>query len=317
MLLQSIISQGSFLNEDLQDVSQFITGGIETNINEFLWFRPYLSTDFPEVICNKKYFYLYATDHDSNLGGIYWGEGDNINGTDFDELGLIIEGFQAETPFLVRDDSVQDNEVIHLFYHTGGSEQGNNGKQQTRLLTTSGGELHIANWTDRGRPLGLEAGENHTGYLKLYKNPTETNYIGIHLTKGGLPPEYKFSKTTTNVRNIEREGVYDIYNGIQENYRVKPSYGMYFERYGIRWFLGTIEPLVGDENSEPDKQLILAKTNEDLQITEQVVVLNYGDKTRNYEIFIEDNYAHVYFNRIRTNVWYGRYNLENLLNYLD
>src|SRR5690606_13724923 len=97
-----IISQSSIGEFQLASpIQNVLTLGTDVTPNSIYWFRPYLSSEFPEITCDKTYLFLYSTDHDSGGGGggIYWGKGNNLDCSDFEELGLIIEGYQAETPF--------------------------------------------------------------------------------------------------------------------------------------------------------------------------------------------------------------------------
>src|SRR5690606_24837432 len=110
---------------------------------------------------------IYSSDHAPSGGGIAWGECDDLMGTGFVEKGVIISGNQAETPILLHvplSVSGLSEDEVFLYYHTSAGEPGNDGKQQTRLITCSGGVLHNTQWTDRGRPLGLYNDDSHTGY---------------------------------------------------------------------------------------------------------------------------------------------------------
>lgn len=161
----------------------------QTSIASLFWPQIYKSSEWLEITTTKPYFILYSTDHDTSIGGIWWGEFDSldnnvING--FIENGKILDGDQAETPFLLKvpiAESGLTNDTIFLYYHTDTTETGNDSKQQTRLRTTTGGALHSATWTDRGRPLGIVAGETHTGYLRVWKKGI-SNYLGHHVYSG-------------------------------------------------------------------------------------------------------------------------------------
>jgi len=146
--------------------------------NSLYWPHVYRAVDWPEITTNKNYFILYSTDHDldssSTGGGIWWGEFDSFTETGitgFIEKGLIIEGYQAETPWLIRiPTSVSGlaNDTIFLYYHTYQSP-GYVIDQETQLITTTGGELHTATWTLRDKPLNPPlTGEDHLGYSRPF-----------------------------------------------------------------------------------------------------------------------------------------------------
>lgn len=170
------------------------------------------SSDYPEITTTKAYFVLYSTDHDASIGGkIAWGQFDSFSGNSlfgFVESGIIKSGFQAETPFLIRiptSESGLATETLFLYYHTDNTDPDNAGFQQTHLMTTTGGLLHTATWTDRGKVLGIIGDENHTGYLRIHKRGVN-DYVAIHLSKAGDPGQAKYS-TSTNGLAFTRQSI--------------------------------------------------------------------------------------------------------------
>jgi hypothetical protein len=156
---------------------------VDTTSTTILSMRPYLSADFPEVTTTKTWFWLWSTDHDAGDGGIWWGQSDDLDFTNFVESGKIIDLYQAETPWLVRNPDHTDK--LFLYYHTNATDPSNvAGMQETHLMTAPSGTLHGASWTQRGKPLGNEVGENHTGYAIVYRNGTG-DWEAFHLIIGG------------------------------------------------------------------------------------------------------------------------------------
>ncbi len=292
-----------------------IEGGVDSVISGFLFFNAYETVKFPEVVCDKKYFFLYSTDHDSSGGILAWGKGDKLDLRDFKEVGVIANQYQSETPRLLRIPS-EDGEVLHLYFHTNATDLINGGSQQTRLWTSSGSaELHEMNWTDRGNPLGILTDENHTGYLYPYKI-AEDSYLGIHLITANVPQHYRFS-TSTDGRTWVRGSDYDIDSFIDaENTYIKPSYGLFFNYYGRQWWLGTLVNGSGTQNlSGINKDLVLAKST-NFQVTEICAKLN-DDHNRNYSIYKDGDIAQVYVEYpAPSDIYHATYDLNNLKNYL-
>lgn len=163
-----------------------------TALDSLYWPQIYKSSDWIEFSTTKPYFTIYSSDHSTTGGGVAWGECDDMFGNGFIERGLIVSGNQAETPWLVRVPSSISGitEEVFLYYHTSSGESGNDGKQQTRLITTSGGAaLHLCEFTDRGRPLGIFNDDVHTGYCRVRIN-SNNKLIAQHLTVGGSNPKF-------------------------------------------------------------------------------------------------------------------------------
>jgi hypothetical protein len=301
----------------LEDLSLRITSGQQTTLTSISWFNAYKTSEFPEVVCDKTYFFLYSTDHDAGSGGINWGKGDNLDLTDFVEVAQIFNGYQAETPKLIRVPLAEnpDTEVLHLFYHTNSTDPENEGIQQTRLKTSEGGaELHLMTWVDRGNPLGVVTGENHTGYFMPYLRGVN-DWIGVHITKGGLPQPWFFS-TSTDGRTWARGSQIDTIQGTENGYFAQLSEGKYFNYLNEQWWIGQIHPETGGL-TDADRLLIIAKSDSDYNTISQQAILNNQDENIRYSVYIDtNNKAHVYLTNPVSKLYHGVYDLENLNDFI-
>lgn len=162
----------------------------DTSLDSIFWAQPYKSSLYPQVTTTKNYFVIYSTDHDTDTsssgGKIAWGEFDSFDGdvlSGFVERGVIRTGYQNESPFAITIPTAVSglaSDDFFLYYHTMYTDPRNvSGVQETHLMTCSGGELHNAAWTERGKVLGLETGEDHTGYAKIWKRDDGV-YVAHH-----------------------------------------------------------------------------------------------------------------------------------------
>lgn len=310
------------INHDIYDIQVALNNATAfSGTPMVMWFKPYLASLFPEITCDKTYIFLYSTDHKtSNIGGIYWGKGNNLNCSDFVEQGLIIDVYQAESPQLVRIPSsiCGDSDVIHLYYHTNTSDPTNSSRQQSHLITTAGGLLHTTTWTQRGLILG--GTEAHTGYLKVYEKGIST-YQGIHILAGGVPQEYGFSASTTG-RLYTRINEFNRTFYLPIGFQYKPVTGIFIiDLYNNNWYIGNVVPVdfVGDTtfcliklnaNLQPKQFCINLNNNVGIPI---VIEKSYGD----LEVYIENSIAYLYWTDGVGSVKFAKYNLSNLLNYPD
>lgn len=319
MLLQ-VISQSNNLypETDSTTLTEALLVSSLTSTSVY-WFRPYLAADYPEVTCDKTYFFMWSTDHNSS-GGIWWGKGNNLDLSDFTELGQVVASvYSNETPFLMRFSG--NAEPLSLYYHSDATDPENSGIQETRLITTTGGLLHTATWTDRGNPLGSEAGDQHLGYFKAWDNGV--NKIGIHYKKGsnnstGFIGEWQYSILAADGYSVTRGDLFDVTANIDSGRRYVPSFGEFFKLYNQWWWLGTTESATLPFGSgEETKQLVLAKANSNFEITQQLRVLNNGEFTEGtWEVNVEGFTAHLYFNNLGTDVKYATLDLVQLSNYI-
>ena len=202
----------------------------QTSINTIFWAQPYKSSDFPMVTTTKPYFVIYSTDHYSGTsstdGWIYWGEFDSFDGnrlTGFIERGLIREGYQNESPFALNVPAAVSGitDEFFLFYHTMSTDPRNSGIQETHLMTCAGGELHNTTWTEQVKPLPVQTGDDHLGYLRPFEKADGT-FVGHHLYDGLNYLGGAWS-TSTNGINWTRGGTYTGYENMPDGlcfYRV-------------------------------------------------------------------------------------------------
>jgi hypothetical protein len=295
----------------------------EVSINSFYFITPYKAVDYPEVNCDKTYFFVYSTDHDDGAGAIWWGKGNNLDLSDFQELGLITTGYQSETPVLMKiptTESGLQTDTIFMYYHTGTDDPANTNAQETRLLTCAGGDLHTASWTDRGNPLGLLEGESHTGYFRIYKRGAN-DYIGTHITFGGLSQEWKYSTSTDGLTFVRGPKV-DVRTSVNINYFAQPSDGMYFKYNGIQYWIGNAHPRKNSGIFDIDRKLILTRMdNGEFGKMTELDVLNNGTVNLRHGAYIENGIAHIYAtyptvsNSGGDQIYYGKYDLRNINQY--
>ena len=302
-------------SEDLFDVSlklQANTSAIP--VKSFYFFYPYKTTDFSKVVCDKEYFFLFSTDHDSNLGGLFIGKGNNLDLSDFQYVGQIqIFGSQIETPRLV-----ERNGVLFMYSHTDSNESGNNNMQQTRVHTYSGlaAELQtITTWVDGGRPLGIVGDDNHTGYFNTYPN-SSVGDIGIHITRGGLPQPCASSISSDGGYTYTRlEEDIDSITGVETNYFAQLQDGRYFTYKGQQFWIGHLHPqsnIVTTGIWKVEKKIIIAKTTNAYfsSITQKRQI--YPDLMLRSSPYIVGDIAYVYFTKLKTDLYVGKYDLRNL-----
>lgn len=275
----------------------------DSSLDNFLWFNGYRTADYTGLTIDTNYFFLYSSDHDND--GVYLGKANNLNCSDFVEAGKITVTASAETPHFLQIDAAPDSDKLHLFCH---GSYGGSITQETKLFTTSGGDLLTSTWTDRGTVLGVEVDETHTGYTKVFTHQND-GFRAVHLTVGGTSAEYKFSSSSDG-RTFTRDGVVDLHTYMPTGYELKASYGNYFKKFGKHWFIGTIETL-GAIVGSIDKNIILAKTDVDMNITELVSVIDSTNR-RNTECYVEGNTAHLYITNTEDSIHYSTFDLNQL-----
>ena len=310
MIIQTIISQGNNVKGIQVNPIKLKLNAASLNDDSFYWFNAYKTSEFPGLTFDTDYFFLRSTNHDSNNGGIYLGKGNDLALSDYEELGLIFDGHQAETPILYYD----SNHIrpIHLYYHTDASDPANGGIQKTHLKTTTGGDLITSTWTQETPPLGTESGDDHLGYLNFWNNGNDL--IGIHYKKAVLEPsgfigEQQYS-TYNNDGTWTRGSIVDTTSFTLPNQFAQLSFGIFFKKYNQWWWMGLTRyaPLTNIES-----RVILCKANSSFQITERIATV--------YEIGgaplmrIEDDTMHIY-SSINAGISYATFDLEQLQNYL-
>lgn len=286
----------------------------DVSISTLYWPKIYKSSDWGAVTTTKDYFVIYSTDHDAGVGGIYWGEFDDFDGNilnGFSENGLIVEDYQAETPYLVEiptSESGLGADTLFLYYHTNDSDPSNAvGAQETHLITSTGGALHSATWNDQGKPLGLLGGETHTGYLKVYKRGVG-DYLGIHLTVGGGSSVVKFS-TSSDGLAWTRGDALDKTVGV--------PVGSEYQREQITPFVynatlyGLVVLIIGS-----DKYFSICELDSDYVPSSFVKsIYKFIDGTRHQESYIEGDFLRCLYKTVNTNSDYYMitYKLSELL----
>ena len=99
-----------------------------------------------------------------------------------------------------------------------------------------------------------------------------------------------------------------------------PSYGEYFKRYGQWWWIGTDQAKTGSSLTSATRGLVLCKSNENLELTEQIRRLDNGVfavESWHPKVFNGDNYCHLYGTDINAGTTkYSRFDLRELENYI-
>lgn len=322
-LFISSLSAETDIISGLQDKGVKLYGSVDVSPTIFFWFRPYLASDFPEIVCDKKYFFLYSTNHagetEDYYGGVWWGKGDNLDLSDFVEVAQVLPSeYQIETPFLIRIPEAEcgDSEVLHLFFHPNQSWPGES-YQETRLYTSVGGfTLDNVTWTDNGTVLGLEAGETHTGYCKVYKNGV-SDYTAIHLTKGGQTPQPFYTSFSADGRNWTRGDAINTQLGLADlDWEYKSPNGQFFSLYGKNWFIGAFQDITLDTipyGRTLSMQCVLTSVD-DIDRFKSDGLLEIIDDSLwiNWDVYIENGWAYCYGMNTVSQLTYGRYDLRNL-----
>lgn len=283
--------------------SNKIQVSVDSVLDSFLWVYPYLTSDFPEITCDKKYFFLYSPDHDQTLvGGLTMAKGDYLDLRDFEEIGIIRTGHQAETPLLKRFPN--EDRPIFLYYHTIDTNPinlcgGNN--QETNLMTTTGGDLVNSIWTDETNPLDCQGtvdgvAQNHTGYLNYWN--IEGNLIGYHSFGNSGGTSYYQKSTTSNGKNWFHNNPYskeDVSFGNNRWYQLNRMTP--FKRkngwYAIVQSADIDTNISGGDNAAG--QLHIVKLDDRGNITEKLFDLTEAN-IQPATVYIEGNTAHIYKN---------------------
>jgi len=299
---------------DIYDIGLKIQASSYPLFDSLYFFRPYKTSEFSKVVCDKDYFFIWSRDHGSSSGAyLFLGKGNNLDLSDFTYIDkLNIEGSQIETPYLV-----ERNGVLFMYCHTNkGGENGN--AQQTKLFTYSGvaNELNlIDSWVDEGRPLGIVGDDNHTGYFNPYPN-SGLGDIGIHITKGGLPQPCASSISSDGGYTYTRlEEDIDSSTGTEPNYFAQLQDGRYFTYKGQQFWLGHLHPKLGYQGADihaMEKKIIIAKaTNTSFSSVTQKRQI-YPELMLRSMPYIDGDMAHIYFTRLKGDLYYGKYDLRNL-----
>jgi len=322
----------TFLNTSPLGSLKFTTAGIA--LPSIYFPQIVRSSKFPTVTTTKKYIVLYSTDHSPSEtstpnaanGAIAWGECDHPNLSGFVERGVIISGYGSETPNLELVSADPDGQTVHLYYHPGTTHPDSGGLQQTRLITTTGGLLHTATWTDRGKVLGITAYETanyaqvHTGYLVTFKQP-DNSFVGVHVVQGWN------SNTATG---IPKMGISTSINGrswtrINESID-QTSYMPYFRQFHItRAFYFTRNATQYSVACDTPFDFDWTKTYisiarcdgnfNPLELLGNISAVDSGNGCGNAGFYIDDDspdVLHIYYIMNKTDLYYTTWDLTNL-----
>lgn len=225
----------------------------DTTSETVYWFRAYKASAFEGsgVKFDKDYFFLWSTDHDEggSSGGIWWGDADNLDLSDFTVRGQVFaSNYQRETPWPYYFPN--NSRKFHLYFHSINSEPGNSG-QETRLYSTIGQSyLHECDWIDEGRPLnslGYQPGQNHTGYWKMWD--FDGTLIGYRRNEGNTPTINRavMSADGKSLISINEEiagaTVQDEWNGTNRYWT--NTFGEFFKKAGKYYWVGMVACYAG------------------------------------------------------------------------
>lgn len=299
-----------------------LTGDIE-NSQVVLDLTTLNNTDsfmFPQIVPTadtpftntKTYTVFYGTDHgNETTGKLAWGQMNNLDFSDFEEGGVILNEHQSETPRVIIIGS-----TVHLYYHTFSTDPNNGGKQVTHRMYTTGGNLpHLASWTFDYDVLGI-GDFTHNGYF----NPTQLtdgSYRGYTITAGGTPQQYVPWHSTDAINwtygNIINHSV--LLTGVQT---YKMYTGGYVDYNGHKFWIGNIV----DEDHLGNTYFALVKVDQYLQVERFCKFLNSGTGIPEIalqaegmlDIYDDGSTVHLYWKR-GTNLNYATYNKANLAEY--
>ena len=282
-----------------------LVANVDVSASSFYWFMPYRSADFPEVETEKRYFALWSTDHDEDDGGIWWGDFDRLDLSDFREIGLITSGHQSETPWLIRNPSDPEGEKLYLFFHPDRSHPDNDEHQQTRLLTSAGGgKLHLLDWHDRGNVLGLKPEDKHTGYLSVHPN-ADSSWTGLHLVIGGSPGLYGRSSSEDG-RVWKRDSTYwDVDSYMPPGRKLDPTNITFFTRDSVRYAVALNKSRDAHGLTYEDQFVGLAIADEDYRVYDYMGLIWEDEPASDVRAFVADGRVHFYLAGPNTRLRYA------------
>jgi hypothetical protein len=301
--------------------------------------KVYLSEPFKAYFSGitKDYIVLYSTNHSGGgatptpaNGAIAWGECDLPNLTGYVDKGIIIAGYQSETPSIIINPNDPNGHHIWFFYHPDTSHPDSGGYQQTRLLTTAGGvNLHDATYTDRGKILGFTAGEltlstPHTGYADAYLEDDGSVTV-FHVTKSWMAdtlagiPNVGFSTCPGNSYVFTRQQS-DIdtssFMPAGRQYHGGPS--LFFVRNGIQYLVARNATIVSSEINIKN-YIAIYQADGNYQITSFLGNISSfigGSDNFNAGYFIDEtndpDTLHIYYIKGGTQMFHTTWDLRNL-----
>lgn len=317
-MLQKIISQSNSVVESSDILNLELTLPIsEITLSTVYWFTPYRVAENP-LNYDKDFFFLYSTDHDGGDGGIYIGKGNNLDLSDFVEVGKVKDLYQCETPFFKYFPT--EVRPFKLYYHTALTNPINTlSIQETNLITTNDDELTTATFTQETNPLSSEwqSGDDHLGYFKFWEKDDGT-LRGVGYRKGAVIPTvlpvFTYYTVSVDGLTVTRDGDFDAFTNAPENYFFSPAFGEFFKLFNKWWWIGTLNStLAGGET----KKLAICRSNGDFEILEVLEILNNSEESYTWSFYIDkaNMISHCYLNDKTTGVWHATYNLQQLQNY--
>jgi hypothetical protein len=285
----------------------------------------------------KDYIVLYSTNHSGGLstptpanGAIAWGECDTPDLVGYVDKGIIIAGYQSETPSMLINPNDPNGHHIWFFYHPDIDHPDSGGYQQTRLRTTSGGvNLHDATYTDRGKILGFTSGEfalsvPHTGYADAYLEDDGSVTV-FHVTKAwttddlaGIPnvgistcvgSNYTFTRVESDIDTSSFMDTGRMFHG-------GPS--LFFERNGIQYLVGRNASIISSEINIKN-YIAIYQADGNYQITSFLGNISSfigGNDNYNAGYFIDQindpDTLHIYYIKSGTQMFHTTWDLTNL-----
>lgn len=301
--------------------------------------KVYLSNPYKAYFSGitKDYIVLYSTNHAGGLatptpanGAIAWGECDTPDLTGYVDKGIIIAGYQSETPSMLINPNDPNGHHIWFFYHPEATHPDSGGYQQTRLLTTTGGvDFNTASYTDRGKILGFTAGElalsvPHTGYTDAYLED-DGSVTAFHVTKGwadntieGVPNVGISTCVGNNYTFTRNASDIDItsYMPAGRQFHVGPS--IFFMRNNLQYAIGRNASLIiNDVNT--NNYIALYQADGNYHITDFLGNISSfigGNDNYNAGYFIDEtndpDTLHIYYIKSGTQMFHTTWDLRNL-----
>ena len=299
------------------------------------FFKIYPSAPFKAYFSGitKDYIVTYSTDHAGDgaaavpsNGAIGWGQCDNLMLSGYEDKGVIIAGYQSETPSLIINPRDPNGENVWLFYHPSHTYPDAGGYQQTRLWTTAGGtDLNHTTYTDRGKVLGLDSIEltydsPHTGYADVYME-ADSSFTVMHNEKGWTGSTIstipKWGKSTNPGNSyvftrIDRNIDISSFMPFERLYHFGPS--LFFKRNGIQyavarkasWKNGTLRT---------DNFVSIYRCDGSYHPTSlwgDISGINGGTNTTTSGFYIEGDVLYIYYVSNFTNLYVTTWDLKNL-----
>lgn len=276
----------------------------------FMWFNVFKALEFPEITgITKNYIFLYCSDHESDdpSAGSFWGQGNNLDLTDIEFGGKIINGTESpETPYMFRT----QNGDIGVGWHPNPTPQSTylttlNGSGSLTNIVNDDGTNPGTNWTSHGVVLDpdevpiFELGDNtHTGYA-TFKKLSENSFKAKGVLRGARGGDcvYGWWLSSDGISWSYGGNYQRTIPGMDTYYNSQQSQLTPFQKNGVWWALGYAISGVeeGDQNLTETRKMYLAKID-DIDGTNPVFVkwmydFNY---IRGCSIYQEGDVIHVY-----------------------